>query len=91
MTYSTVIAFLIRQRDIRNTTSLIVTHRRQDGDLLANWRYDPQQEKLVRSRNVYQPARFVVLREGRLVFEGSQAELFSSRDAYIAKFAPRFT
>ena len=86
-----IVALLIRQRDIRNTTSLIVTHRRQDGDLLANWRYDPQQEKLVRSRNVYQPARFVVLREGRLVFEGSEAELFSSRDAYIAKFAPRFT
>ncbi len=86
-----IIAVVIRQRDTRNTTSLIVTHRRQDGHVLANWRYDPRQAKLMRSREGHQQGRFVVLREGRFVFEGSEAELLSSRDAYISKFAPRFS
>jgi phospholipid/cholesterol/gamma-HCH transport system ATP-binding protein len=86
-----IIAVLIRQRDTRNTTSLIVTHRRQDGHVLANWRYDPKQAKLMRSRDGHQQGRFVVLREGRLVFEGSEAELLSSRDAYLSKFAPHIS
>jgi len=85
-----IVALIMRQRDTRNTTSLIVTHRRQDGHLLANWRYDPQQAKLIRSSEGHQRVRFVVLREGRLVFEGSEEELVSSTDAYISKFAPRF-
>jgi len=31
--------------------------------------------------------RFIVMREGRIVFEGSESELDSSTDAYIAKFS----
>jgi phospholipid/cholesterol/gamma-HCH transport system ATP-binding protein len=84
-----IVALIIRQRDTRNTTSLIVTHRRQDGHLFANWRYDAQQAKLTRGFDGHQHVRFVVLREGRLVFEGSEEELLSSTDAYVAKFAPR--
>jgi phospholipid/cholesterol/gamma-HCH transport system ATP-binding protein len=85
-----IVALIIRQRDTRNTTSLIVTHRRQDSHMLANWRYDAQQAKLTRGFDGHQHVRFVVLREGRLVFEGSEDELLSSTDAYISKFAPRF-
>src|ERR1700694_2673718 len=78
-----IVALIMRQRDTRNTTSLIVTHRRQDGHLLANWRYDAQQATLARSSDGHQRVRFVVLREGRLVFEGSEEELSSSTDAYV--------
>jgi phospholipid/cholesterol/gamma-HCH transport system ATP-binding protein len=86
-----IVALIMRQRDNRNTTSVIVTHRRQDGHMLANWRYDPQQGRLTRSPAGHQHVRFVVLREGRLVFEGSEEELLSSTDAYVSKFAPRFS
>ena len=58
--------------------------------MLANWRYDAQQAKLTRGFDGNQHVRFVVLREGRLVFEGSEEELLSATDAYVAKFAPRF-
>jgi phospholipid/cholesterol/gamma-HCH transport system ATP-binding protein len=85
-----IVALIIRQRDTRNTTSLIVTHRRQDGHMLANWRYEAQQAKLTRGFDRHEHVRFVVLREGRLAFEGSEDELLSSTDAYISKFAPRF-
>jgi phospholipid/cholesterol/gamma-HCH transport system ATP-binding protein len=86
-----IVALILRQRDTRNTTSLIVTHRRQDGHLLAKWRYDPEQAKIIRSSDGQKRVRFLVLREGRLLFEGSEEELLSSTDPYIAKFAPHFT
>jgi len=31
----------------------------------------------------------MVMKEGRMVFEGSQAELEASRDSYISKFVPK--
>ena len=52
---------------------------------LANYSYDPRTGKLMRG-NVRRPTRFLVLREGRLVFEGSQAELHASTDPYVSKF-----
>lgn len=85
-----IIALLIRQRDTRNQTLLVVTHRLQDGHLLANWSYDAQSMKL-RRRASGELTRFLVLREGRLVFEGSEKELQSSSDPYVSKFAPRFS
>lgn len=84
-----IVALLIRQRDTRNQTSLIISHRLQDSHLLANWSYDAQSRRLRRGANG-QAARFLVLREGRLIFVGSEKELQSSRDSYISQFAPRF-
>jgi phospholipid/cholesterol/gamma-HCH transport system ATP-binding protein len=84
-----IVALLIRQRDMRNQTSLVITHRLQDGHLLANWSYDAESMKLKR-RAGSQMTRFLVLRKGRLVFEGSEQELRSSTDPYVSNFAPRF-
>jgi ABC-type transporter Mla maintaining outer membrane lipid asymmetry ATPase subunit MlaF len=33
--------------------------------------------------------KFMVLREGRLVFEGTEEELEASRDEYVSKFVNR--
>jgi phospholipid/cholesterol/gamma-HCH transport system ATP-binding protein len=85
-----IIALLIRQRAIRRTTSLVITHRLQDSHLLANWSYEAESMRL-RQTGSGQSTRFIVLREGRLVFEGSEKELQASTDAYISKFAPRFS
>jgi phospholipid/cholesterol/gamma-HCH transport system ATP-binding protein len=82
-----IIALVVKQRDTRNTTSLVVTYRRQDGRLLANFSYDPRTDKLTRSDDAWRSTKFVVLRGGRLVFEGSEAELQSSADAYVTRFA----
>jgi len=32
----------------------------------------------------------MVMKEGRIVFEGAQADLEASTDAYVSKFVPRF-
>lgn len=90
ITAHTIIALIIKERDIANTTTLMVTHRYQDGNLVANFRYNPDNGQLIPAReNGHQPQRwtkFLVLREGKLVFEGTQAELVASRDPYISKF-----
>jgi phospholipid/cholesterol/gamma-HCH transport system ATP-binding protein len=82
-----IIALLIQQRDTRNATSLVVTHRHQDGKLLANYRYDPKAGKPVPSGDRRHRTRFLVLRDGRIVFQGSEAEMHSSNDPYVAIFA----
>jgi phospholipid/cholesterol/gamma-HCH transport system ATP-binding protein len=89
ITSYTIIALLIKERDSRHTTTLMVTHRYQDGNLIANFRYNSEQGRLEPARNgAGRSARtvFMVLREGRLIFEGDQDRLEASADPYISKF-----
>ena len=87
ITANTIISLIVKARDVYNTTSAIVTHRFQDGHLLANFRYNPDSGNLVRAtEEVQSRAKFLVLKEGRLVFSGSEQELESSADPYISKF-----
>ncbi len=41
ITANTIIALLLKERDLRNTATIMVTHRYQDGHLMANFRYNP--------------------------------------------------
>lgn len=90
ITAYTIIALIIKERDLKNTTTVMATHRFQDGHALATSRFDP-------GAGAPRPAppgldlrtRFMVLREGRMVFEGSLPELQASRDPYVSKFVRR--
>jgi phospholipid/cholesterol/gamma-HCH transport system ATP-binding protein len=89
ITAHTIIALLIKERDTSKTTTLMVTHRYQDGNLIANFRYNSKQGNLEpASRADGHTARttFMVLKEGRLIFEGDQDLLEASQDVYISKF-----
>jgi phospholipid/cholesterol/gamma-HCH transport system ATP-binding protein len=89
ITSHTIIALLIKERDMRHTTTLVVTHRYQDGNLIANFRYNSEQGRLEPARDgAGRKARtiFMVMREGRLVFEGDQDRLEQTADPYILKF-----
>ena len=75
ITAHTIMALLIKERDVSQATTLMVTHRYQDGNLMANFRYNSEQGALEPARNGdAQKARttFMVMKEGRLVFEGDQ-------------------
>jgi phospholipid/cholesterol/gamma-HCH transport system ATP-binding protein len=95
ITANTIMALVAKERDSQNTANLIVTHRYQDGQLMANFRYNPQSGSLEPlSRNGAGGKNgsgtvFMVMNEGRLVFEGSQAELEASQDRYVSKFVLR--
>ena len=43
ITAHTIMALLIKERDVSQTTTLMVTHRYQDGNLVANFRYNSEQ------------------------------------------------
>jgi phospholipid/cholesterol/gamma-HCH transport system ATP-binding protein len=80
-------ALIIKERDLDNTTALVVTYRYQDGNLVANFRYNPDSGELAGAPAQTQPqTKFLVMQEGRLVFEGSQDELEASKDSYVQKF-----
>jgi phospholipid/cholesterol/gamma-HCH transport system ATP-binding protein len=84
-----IVALLIRQRDRWNCTSIVVTHRWQDGYLMANYRHDVKTDRLTRAIKTPPRTRFFVLLEGHIVFQGSLEEMRASSDAYVARFAGR--
>jgi phospholipid/cholesterol/gamma-HCH transport system ATP-binding protein len=89
ITAHTIIALLIKERDTSKTTTLMVTHRYQDGNLIANFRYNSKQGNLEPASHADGHAArttFMVLKEGRLIFEGDQDLLEASQDVYISKF-----
>ena len=89
ITAHTIMALIIKERDVDKTAALVVTHRYQDGNLMANFRYNPDSGRLDQAGDAGTNTVFMVLREGRLIFEGIQAELEASSDPYIKKFVKR--
>jgi phospholipid/cholesterol/gamma-HCH transport system ATP-binding protein len=89
ITAHTIMALIIKERDVDNTTALVVTYRYQDGNLVANFRYNSGSGRLDQAGSSGTNTIFMVLREGRLIFEGGQAELEASSDPYITKFVKR--
>jgi len=68
---------------------LIVTHRYQNGNLLANYHYEPKTDSLEPNRNgnrVSGKTKFMGFKDGKLIFEGVEEEMEAAKDPYIAKF-----
>ena len=91
ITANTIMALVAKERDVRNTATVIVTHRAQDGQLMADFRYSPESGHLVPDDHSGSGHKtiFMVMRDGRMVFEGSLSELESSTDPYVRKFVRR--
>jgi phospholipid/cholesterol/gamma-HCH transport system ATP-binding protein len=90
ITANLIVALITKGRDVRRATTVMVTHRFQDGQILAGFRYDPATGGLcpARDRGSDPRTRFLVLREGEMVFLGTQEDLETSADAYVSKFIP---
>jgi len=90
ITSQTIIALILRLRDVYGVTSLLATHRLQDGFGLANFHFDAKTRTVRRgapaegSKEV--STRFLVLRDGKIYFEGKPEELLKSKDAYLQRF-----
>jgi phospholipid/cholesterol/gamma-HCH transport system ATP-binding protein len=98
ITANTIMALIAKERDSKNTANLIVTQRYQDGQLMANFRYnrssghlEPVSSNGAEGENGSNPTRtiFMVMKDGRVVFEGDQHELEASQDDYVQKFVPK--
>lgn len=92
ITANIIMALIAKERDTRNTASLIVTHRYQDGELMANFRYDANTQELLPVNETERDdpnrtrTKFIVMREGEIVFRGTRRELEASEDAYVKRF-----
>ena len=90
ITSQTIISLVIRLRDVYGVTALLATHRLQDGFGLANFHFDPRARKVRRDSSPDSaqaaPTRFLVLRAGKIYFEGTPDDLMNSRDPYLQRF-----
>ena len=93
ITSQTIIILILRLRDTLGVTSLLATHRLQDAFALANYRFDPAQNRVMKaalpelaSRNGEPSTNFLFLREGKVYFEGGPEAVLESPDAYLQKF-----
>jgi phospholipid/cholesterol/gamma-HCH transport system ATP-binding protein len=90
ITSQAIISLILRLRDVYGVTALLATHRLQDGFALANFHFDPQSKTVRRDSSPESshaaPTRFLVLRAGKIYFEGSPDELMKSRDPYLQRF-----
>ena len=90
ITSQTIITLILRLRDVYGVTALMATHRLQDGFALANFHFDPKSRTVRRgaAADKGRPAitRFLVLRDGRIYFEGSPEEMLGAKDPYLQRF-----
>jgi phospholipid/cholesterol/gamma-HCH transport system ATP-binding protein len=88
VTSTTIIELIVKQRDVYRTPSLLVTHRLQDAFTMCTHRFDPGSGRMVPlPRGQTDPhTTFLMLSEGRLIFDGSLAELVSSQDPFVQEF-----
>ena len=91
ITAHTIMTLILKGRDTSNVATVLVTHRLQNGHLLANFCYDAGRGGLVAaSGNGAAPrTRFLLLEKGRVVFDGDQEELDRQQDPYVRKFVMR--
>src|SRR5271157_871609 len=89
VTSNTIVELIVKQRDVYKTSSLLVTHRLQDAFTMATHQFDPQTSQL-RSlpRGQYSdvPMSFLILRDGKVIFDGDVRQLAQTRDEYIREY-----
>jgi phospholipid/cholesterol/gamma-HCH transport system ATP-binding protein len=88
ITSTTIIELVIKQRDVSHTTSLVITHRLQDAFLLARHRFNIQTGKVepIPNGGIDDSTKFLVLNEGRIVFDGTTHELVHTTDPWLKEY-----
>jgi phospholipid/cholesterol/gamma-HCH transport system ATP-binding protein len=88
ITSTTIIELVMKQRDVSHTTSLMITHRLQDAFTLAMNRFNPETGKMqpLPNRGVDETTKFLVLNEGKVVFDGTTYELVNSTDPWLKDY-----
>jgi phospholipid/cholesterol/gamma-HCH transport system ATP-binding protein len=101
VTAQTIITLILRLRDSYGVTSLLATHRLQDGFALANFRFDNKEKSVQRVAQEKADAvtRFIVYKhiprangngdesfDNGIYFDGTPQEVLASKDPYIRRF-----
>src|SRR5205807_2274818 len=89
ITSNTIVELIVKQRDVYKTSSLLVTHRLQDAFTMATHQFDKQANRLQalpRGQYCDVPMSFLVLRDGRVIFDGDIHQLVHTKDEYIREY-----
>lgn len=89
VTSNTIVELIMKQRDVYRTSSLLVTHRLQDAFTLATHEFDPttsQLRVLPRGQYCNVPMSFLILRDGKVIFDGDVRQLTHTKDEYIREY-----
>lgn len=88
ITSTTIIELVMKQRDVNKTSSLLVTHRLQDAFTLVSHCFNPRSGKMepLPEGRTDEHTSFLVLHEGRLIFDGDARGLIRSDDPFIQQY-----
>jgi len=88
ITSTTIIELVVKQRDVSQTTSLLITHRLQDAFTLATHRFNQTTGHMeaMPEGELDPSTKFLVLIEGGVVFDGSTRELTHTTDPWLRAY-----
>jgi len=89
VTSTTIIELLVKQRDVYHTSALMVTHRLPDTFTMASYYFDEKANKMQpipAGSPIQAPSSFLMLRDGKIIFDGSVHDLVNSSDEYIREY-----
>ncbi len=94
ITARTICELALKLRDLENVASIFVTHRLQDIDVLSSeyvtqaqdgtLEYHKEEDKLCLINT-----RFIMLKDGHIIFSGSDEQMYENNNPYILKFLNR--
>src|SRR3954470_7329548 len=89
VTSNTIVELIMKQRDVYRTSALLVTHRLQDAFTMATHEFDPKTNTLralPRGQYCDVPMSFLILRDGKVTFDGDIRQLATTKDEYIREY-----
>ncbi|MCI0403758.1 MAG: ATP-binding cassette domain-containing protein [Acidobacteria bacterium] len=88
ITSTTIIELIVKQRDVQESSALMVTHRLQDAFTLAAHYYDLQAGEMrpLQGSGRTVNTSFLILRDGKAIFDGTAQQLAACRDEYIREY-----
>lgn len=88
ITSTLIIELIVKQRDVYKTSSLLVTHRLQDAFTLVSHSFNRETNKMepLPDGQTDQQTSFLVLHEGKLVFDGPTRGLIQSENPFIKEY-----
>jgi phospholipid/cholesterol/gamma-HCH transport system ATP-binding protein len=89
VTSNTIIELIVKQRDVNKTSALLVTHRLQDAFTMATHQFDQQANRMVAlppGQHCEVPLSFLILRDGKVIFDGDLRALTQTQDEYIREY-----
>jgi phospholipid/cholesterol/gamma-HCH transport system ATP-binding protein len=89
VTSNTIVELIVKQRDVAKTSALMVTHRLQDAFTMATHQFDTQSNRMVQlppGQHCDVPMSFLILRDGKVIFDGDLHALAHNEDEYIKEY-----